>query len=87
MYYVVYLPNLTLSVPEPLFSRMRRFAWVKWSEISRQAIESKLNELEGRPKDIVVRGMPVPAGRIRNKILRWVDASEAEPTRREGKGG
>lgn len=40
------MPNMTLSIPEPLFAKMKALKEVRWSEIARQAIESRINDLE-----------------------------------------
>ncbi|MEK6856065.1 MAG: hypothetical protein AABX66_02825 [Nanoarchaeota archaeon] len=40
------MTNMTLSIPEELMSRMRRFSEIKWSEVVRKAIEERVNDLE-----------------------------------------
>lgn len=40
------MTNITLSVPEELHKRMKRFAEIRWSEIVRKAIEQRVNDLE-----------------------------------------
>lgn len=40
------MPNVTLSIPEELHRRMKRHSELKWSDVARQAIEKKLNEVE-----------------------------------------
>jgi hypothetical protein len=41
------MANITLSVPEEVYRRMKRRRDVKWSEVARQAIVMKLERLEG----------------------------------------
>ena len=41
------MTNITLSVPEEVYRRMKRRRDVKWSEIARRAIVEKLEEEEG----------------------------------------
>lgn len=41
------MPNITLSIPEELYERMRRHPEVKWSEVARKAIAEYLRRLEG----------------------------------------
>jgi hypothetical protein len=41
------MANVTLSVPEDIFQRMKRRRDVKWSEVAREAIIEKLERLEG----------------------------------------
>ncbi|MFW6283415.1 MAG: hypothetical protein ACOC1P_05180 [Minisyncoccales bacterium] len=40
------MPNITLSVPNELMKRMKLFREMKWSEVARQAIEQRINDLE-----------------------------------------
>ncbi len=37
---------MTLSIPENLLQKMKQFREVKWSEVARQAIEKRVNDLE-----------------------------------------
>lgn len=41
------MPNITLSIPEELYRRMKRHPEVKWSEVARRAIAEYLRRLEG----------------------------------------
>lgn len=43
---VVEMANMTLSIPEDLFKKMKKHKELKWSEIARQAFEKKLREIE-----------------------------------------
>jgi hypothetical protein len=40
------MTNITLSVPEQLYSRMQKFNEIKWSIVVRNTIEKKLDDLE-----------------------------------------
>jgi len=40
------MTNMTLSIPEDLFRKMKTFREIRWSEIARQAIEKRVNDLE-----------------------------------------
>ncbi len=40
------MANVTLSLPENLHRRMKRFSEVRWSEVARKAIEKKVADLE-----------------------------------------
>lgn len=40
------MPNMTLSLPDDLYERMREHPELKWSEVARQAFEQKIEELE-----------------------------------------
>lgn len=41
------MPNLTLSIPEEVYRRMKRRTDVRWSEVARRAIVERLEGLEG----------------------------------------
>ena len=40
------MANMTLAIPDDLIKRMKIFREIKWSEIARQAIEKRVNDLE-----------------------------------------
>ena len=40
------MTNMTLAIPEELFRKMREFREIRWSEIARQAIEKRVENLE-----------------------------------------
>jgi len=41
------MANITLFVPEEVYRRMKRRRDVKWSEVARQAIVERLEQVEG----------------------------------------
>jgi len=41
------MANVTLSVPEELYKRMKKRSDVRWSEVARRAIAEQLERLEG----------------------------------------
>ena len=43
------MTNITLSVPETIYIRMKSHPELKWSEIVRQSIVSKLKEMDEAP--------------------------------------
>jgi hypothetical protein len=38
--------NMTLSIPEELHKIMKKYPYIKWSEVARQAIRQKAKDLE-----------------------------------------
>lgn len=40
------MPTATITLPDDVRSEMRRFSWVNWSDVAREAIKNKKNELE-----------------------------------------
>jgi hypothetical protein len=44
------MTNMTLSIPEELHKKMKKFKMLRWSEIARAAIEERINDLEEMEK-------------------------------------
>lgn len=40
------MPNITLSISEEIFKKMKMLNEIRWSEIARRAIEERINDLE-----------------------------------------
>tara|TARA_Y100000310_G_C19978449_1_gene488652 strand:+ start:204 stop:425 length:222 start_codon:yes stop_codon:yes gene_type:complete len=40
------MANITLSIPEPLHQKMKQHTEIRWSEVVRQSISSKVEDLE-----------------------------------------
>ena len=40
------MTNLTLAIPDELAKKMKIFREIRWSEIARQAIEKRIQDLE-----------------------------------------
>ena len=40
------MTNITLSIDEDVYKRMRRFSEIKWSEFVRKIIKKRIEELE-----------------------------------------
>ena len=38
--------NMTLAIPDELAKRMKTFSEIRWSEVARQALEKRVNDLE-----------------------------------------
>lgn len=38
--------NITLALSDDIHAKMRQFQEIRWSEIARQAIEKRINDLE-----------------------------------------
>lgn len=39
------MANLTLSIPDPLYKEMKKHPEIRWSEVARQALARKLEDL------------------------------------------
>ena len=48
------MTNLTLSVPDDLYQEMKKHPEIRWSEVARQALAKKLEDL--RRLDALLRG-------------------------------
>lgn len=44
------MPNMTLSIPEDLYMRMKKITKIRWSEVARRAIEERVKDLENMDK-------------------------------------
>ncbi|MDI3497067.1 ribbon-helix-helix domain-containing protein [Archaeoglobus fulgidus] len=40
------MPNITLSLPEDLYRKMKKYGEIRWSEVVRKAIAEYLEKLE-----------------------------------------
>ena len=40
------MPNLTLSIPEQLHTKMKKHSEIRWSEVVRKSISQKIEDLE-----------------------------------------
>lgn len=40
------MTNITLSIDDEIYKKMRKFSEIKWSEFVRKVIEKRINELE-----------------------------------------
>lgn len=44
--HILYMPNMTLSVPKDVQERMKEHTEIRWSEVARRAIVRKLDDME-----------------------------------------
>lgn len=40
------MTNITLSIPEELHKKLKKFRDIRWSEVARRAMEERVNDLE-----------------------------------------
>lgn len=45
-YDFLYMPNITVSIPDALYKRMKKHSEVKWSEVIRKALTEYVSRLE-----------------------------------------
>ncbi len=46
------MPNITISVTEELYKKMRKYSEVKWSEVVRKALTEYIGRLEVRERRV-----------------------------------
>ena len=46
------MPNITLSIPEDIYKKMKKYSEIKWSEVIRKAIVDYLEKLEESKTEI-----------------------------------
>jgi len=47
------MPNITVSIPEELYKKMKRYSEVKWSEVVRKALTEYIGRLEVIERGVV----------------------------------
>ena len=47
------MPNITVSIPEELYKKMKRYSEVKWSEVVRKALAEYIGRLEVMERGVV----------------------------------
>ena len=45
------MTNITLSIDDNVYKKMRKYSEIRWSEFVRKIIEKRINELEKLDKD------------------------------------
>ncbi len=58
----MHMVNITISIPQKLYDKMKRHSEVKWSEVVRKAIASYVYRLE------IVEGGAVPMKKLAKKL-------------------
>ncbi len=47
------MPNITVSIPEELYRKMKRYSEVKWSGVVRKALAEYMGRLEAMERGVV----------------------------------
>lgn len=53
----MYMTNITLSIEESVYKKMKKYSEIKWSELVRKIIKKRLEELEKLEKITDKEGM------------------------------
>jgi len=69
------MTNMTLSIPESLFEKMKARKEMRWSEIARQAFESKIKEVDFeesllRKSKITVKDIEEISSKIKREVAK-----------------
>jgi len=48
-----HMPNITISIPEALHKKMKKYSEVKWSEVIRKALTEYVNKLEIMKREVL----------------------------------
>jgi len=73
------MANLTLSVPDDLYEEMKKHPEIRWSEVARQALAKKLEDL--RRLDAMLRG-----SRLRDEDVRDVGGAVKDAVWKKHRG-
>ena len=67
------MPNITLSIPDEIYRKMKKYSEIKWSEVVRKAIIDYLKKLEESRTEISTRELLKELGNDFKKSLDELD--------------
>ncbi len=70
----MYMPNITLSIPEDVYRKMKEYSEIKWSEVVRKAIVDYLKKLEESRTEISTKELLEELG---EDLLKDLDVDKA----------
>ncbi len=71
------MPNITLSVPDDIYRKMKKYSEIKWSEVVRKAIVDYLRKLEEIPTEISTKELLEELGSDFKKSLDELEFEKA----------
>ena len=71
------MPNITLSIPDEVYRKMKRYSEIKWSEVVRKAIIDYLKKLEESRTEISTKELLDELGDDFKKILDEISLEKA----------
>ncbi len=74
--------NITLALPDEIHEKMRQFQEIRWSEIARQAIEKRIQDLEEINKIASKSKLTEEDVRIFSKKIKGLAAQRIRDARR-----
>ncbi|ADC66043.1 conserved hypothetical protein [Ferroglobus placidus DSM 10642] len=67
------MPNITLSIPEDIYRKIKKYSEIKWSEVIRRAIVDYLKKLEESKTEISAKELLDELGEDFKKSLNELD--------------
>ncbi len=71
------MPNITLSIPEDVYRKMKEYSEIKWSEVVRKAIVDYLRKLEESKTEISAKELLEELGDDFKRSLDELDIEKA----------
>ncbi len=71
------MPNITLSIPDDIYRKMKKYSEIKWSEVVRRAIVDYLRKLEEIPTEVSTEDLLEELGSDFKKSLDELDLEKA----------
>ena len=71
------MPNITLSIPEDIYKKMKKYSEIKWSEVVRKAIVDYLKKLEENRMEVSTKELLNELGNEFKKSLNELDFEKA----------
>ena len=71
------MPNITLSIPDDIYEKMKEYSEVKWSEVARKAIVDYIKKLEETKTEITTQELLKELGDDFKKILSELSIEKA----------
>ncbi len=71
------MPNITLSIPDEIYRKMKKYSEIKWSEVVRKAIVDYLKKLEESKTEISTKELLEELSNDFKKCLDELDFEKA----------
>jgi len=71
------MPNITLSIPDDIYKKMKKYSEIKWSEVVRKAIVDYLKKLEESKTEISTKDLLKELGNDFKKSLDDLELEKA----------
>ncbi len=72
------MANITLSIPDDIYEKMKRYKEVKWSEVARKAIIEYLKKIEESRKEVSTKDLLKELGENFERDIDKIDLKKFE---------